>query len=254
MIAAFFDVDGTLFRNSLLIEHFKKLIKYEVIDVSVWISHGRSTFQEWAVRKGDYEEYLLEVSAAYREYLKGVHSSVIDFIADQVIAQNWEKTYVYTREQLRMHQALGHAIFFISGSPDFLISRMAKKYEVMEYIASSYVMKEDVFTGELRPMWGHEHKSDAMDYLVGKYKIDMENSYAYGDTSGDLSMFRRVGNPVAVNPNVRLFTSILEEEELVRRTRIVVERKDMIYHVDPMTRKISFETAEKTEKALDRDE
>lgn len=30
--AAFFDIDGTLFRNSLMIEHFKKLIKYEVID------------------------------------------------------------------------------------------------------------------------------------------------------------------------------------------------------------------------------
>ena len=26
-IAAFFDVDGTIFRNSLLIEHFKLLIK-----------------------------------------------------------------------------------------------------------------------------------------------------------------------------------------------------------------------------------
>ena len=29
MIAAFFDIDGTIFRNSLLTEHFKKLIKYD---------------------------------------------------------------------------------------------------------------------------------------------------------------------------------------------------------------------------------
>ena len=30
-IAAFFDIDGTIHRNSLLIEHFKKMIKYEII-------------------------------------------------------------------------------------------------------------------------------------------------------------------------------------------------------------------------------
>ena len=29
-IAAFFDIDGTIYRNALLIEHFKKLIKYEL--------------------------------------------------------------------------------------------------------------------------------------------------------------------------------------------------------------------------------
>ncbi|MEG2456718.1 MAG: threonine synthase [Clostridia bacterium] len=31
-IAAFFDIDGTLYRDSLMVEHFKKLIKYEIID------------------------------------------------------------------------------------------------------------------------------------------------------------------------------------------------------------------------------
>ena len=30
MIAAFFDIDGTIYRNSLLTEHFKKLIKYDI--------------------------------------------------------------------------------------------------------------------------------------------------------------------------------------------------------------------------------
>ena len=28
-VAAFFDIDGTLYRDSLMTEHFKKLIKYE---------------------------------------------------------------------------------------------------------------------------------------------------------------------------------------------------------------------------------
>ena len=31
MVGAFFDIDGTIYRNSLLTEHFKKMIKYELM-------------------------------------------------------------------------------------------------------------------------------------------------------------------------------------------------------------------------------
>ena len=37
-IAAFFDIDGTLYRDSLMTEHFKKLIKYEVVDEKYWLN------------------------------------------------------------------------------------------------------------------------------------------------------------------------------------------------------------------------
>ena len=45
MIGAFFDIDGTLYRDSLMIEHFKKLIRYEVVDPAVWHSNTKKTFQ-----------------------------------------------------------------------------------------------------------------------------------------------------------------------------------------------------------------
>lgn len=39
-IAAFFDIDGTLYRDSLMVEHFKKLIKYDIIDQKNWYKHA----------------------------------------------------------------------------------------------------------------------------------------------------------------------------------------------------------------------
>ena len=36
--AAFFDIDGTIYRDSLMVEHFKKLIKYEVVDEKAWVT------------------------------------------------------------------------------------------------------------------------------------------------------------------------------------------------------------------------
>ena len=37
--AAFFDIDGTIYRDSLMVEHFKKLIKYEVVDEKAWVDN-----------------------------------------------------------------------------------------------------------------------------------------------------------------------------------------------------------------------
>ena len=54
-IAAFFDIDGTIFRNSLMIEHFKKLISFEVIDPEVWYIKIKKVYDEWEKRYGDFE-------------------------------------------------------------------------------------------------------------------------------------------------------------------------------------------------------
>ena len=59
--------------------------------------------------------------------------------------------------------------------------------------------------------------------------MDLENSYAYGDTVGDLSMLKMVGNPIAINPNREFLLSIREDNNLFRNTIVIIERKDVIY-------------------------
>ena len=55
MVGAFFDIDGTICRNSLLTEHFKKMIKYELIDSLEYEEKVRDTYMLWAERVGDYD-------------------------------------------------------------------------------------------------------------------------------------------------------------------------------------------------------
>ena len=112
-IAAFFDIDGTIYRNSLLIEHFKKLIKYELIDPSVWYNHIRYAEEEWEKRFGDFEAYLEELADIYIKELKGVKKDYIDFIATQVIKLNGDKVYRYARDRIEFHKKNNHKIFFI---------------------------------------------------------------------------------------------------------------------------------------------
>lgn len=232
-VVAFFDIDGTIFRNSLMIEHFKKLIKYEVINPAIWYTRVKKVYHEWDSRHGDFEQYLEVLAEVYINELKGVNKSYIEFIANQVIHVNGDMVYKYSRDQIEWHKKQGHKVFFISGSPDFLVSKMAEKYDITEYRGTVYKVDENnEFTGEIIRMWDSESKQRILEELILKYDVDLDNSYAYGDTTGDLSMLRMVGNPVAINPNKPLFLAIKEDKILSGKTAIMVERKNIIYKLD----------------------
>lgn len=231
--AAFFDIDGTIFRNSLMIEHFQKLMNFEVIDPAVWYTKVKDVYLEWEKRYGDFEKYLEILAGVYLEELKGIDKAYIEFIAAHVIKVNGDMVYKYSRDQIDFHKRMGHKIFFISGSPDFLVSKMAEKYEVTEYRGSTYkVDEENKFTGELIRMWDSSSKKKVLNELIEKYNVDLEKSYAYGDTTGDLSMLKLMGNPVAINPNLPLIEAIKKDEELRDKATIIVERKNVIYKLD----------------------
>jgi HAD superfamily hydrolase (TIGR01490 family) len=231
---AFFDIDGTLHRNSLMIEHFKKLVKYEVIDPRLWHSNVKYTYKEWRKRVRDYEDYMLELIDIYIDALRGFRKDDLEFISNQVIKLNGEIVYKYTRSRIAWHQQQGHKVFFISGSPNFLVSKMAEKYGVDAYRGAEYLTdNEGRFTGEVVPMWDPASKEKAIDRLTGEFDIDLSASYAYGDTRGDISMLQKTGHPVAINPTRELVDYLKQNEELRSRAEIIVERKDAVYSLDP---------------------
>jgi len=232
-IAAFFDIDGTIYRDSLLIEHFKKLIKYDVVEEENWSKNLTYTYNNWDKRQGNYDDYIHEISDQYVEIIKGMDQLTLDFTCNQVIKLKSDRVYRYTRSQISWHKSQGHKLIFISGSPDYLVERMAKKYGVDDWVGSSYEKVDGVLTGNVSPMWDACHKDEAIDGFIKKYDIDMNLSYAYGDTNGDFCMLKRVGNPIAINPSRELLNNISSDEYLKTHAKIMVERKDVIYELKP---------------------
>ena len=161
-IGAFFDIDGTIARESLMIEHFKRLIKYDIIDESVWVGSVRKLYTDYVNRYGAYDTYIEGLVDKYITDLRGFDVDYNKFIAKQSVNKVCERVYLFSRKQLEFHKNNGHLIFFISGSPDFLVEEMANKYSVQEYRATKYYYDSDrKFTGEISPMWDSENK-----YLV----------------------------------------------------------------------------------------
>lgn len=238
-IGAFFDIDGTLYRDSLMIEHFKKLLKYEVVDPSLWYGHVEKTYNMWKKRRGNYEDYMEELADIYVDAIKNLNKNDTAFITNQVIELKWDSVYQFTRDRIRYHQEQGHEVFFISGSPDYLVEAMAAKYDVTECRGTKYLTDETGnFTGEIVRMWDAESKLVAIHELTEKYDLDLKSCFAYGDTNGDFTMLTSVGNGFAINPTRELLTRLKTEDHV----RIIVERKDVIYELTPDTKTIKLET------------
>ena len=101
------------------------------------------------------------------------------------------------------------------------------------YRGTGYIVNfEGKFTGDVIPMWDSDSKNKAIDEFVKDYDIDLSKSYAYGDTNGDFSMLCKVGHPIAINPAKELLLNIKATPELVKKAKIIIERKDLIYELD----------------------
>ena len=229
--AAFFDIDGTLFRNSLLIEHFLKLVEAGILDRSIWTEEIGPLFSKYENRLGAYEDYLNKSALAYQKAMVGLDKEIVDMYAQIVLAENKDKVYNVTRNAVKKHIEEGYLIFFISGSPDFLVDGFSKLYKATDSISTNYVFDENnKFTGKVIPMWDGESKLGAVGRLKEKYDIDLSKSYAYGDTNGDITMFDLVGNPHAINPSDELIVNLYKNEELRKKAVINIERKDVNYN------------------------
>lgn len=235
-IAAFFDIDGTLYREGLITEVFKKFINYELVDESKWHDEVKPTFMKYDRRQGEYDDYLQKMVSIYQDTLIGLSNEHILHIASKVIQQKGERVYTFTRDEISNHKKAGHLVIAVSGSPYELVEAMAKKHQFDDWRGTIYVTDEHgKYTGEVIPMWDHRSKKQAILSLSKTYDIDLDHSFAYGDTTGDFTMFELVGHPYAINPTKELVEKIKASPTVAKKIQIIVERKNMIYNMTKPT-------------------
>jgi len=227
--AVFFDIDGTLFRDSLLVKHFEILKDNKVIDDKRWNEEVVPYYEKFKNRKGAYEDYLDKVSIAYQEGIIGVSQKDLFKYADEVVGKEKDRIYLVTKKAIEKYIEDGYYVFFISGSPEYLVKPFGKLYNATHSIASKYIMENNKFSGEVLPMWDSRNKIRSINYLADKYDLDLKKCHAYGDTNGDLSMMRAVGNAHIINPTFELLNNCNKDEKLKNKTKVHIERKDVNY-------------------------
>ncbi len=211
MIAAFFDVDGTLYNANMwrglmhasrVAEHGGKnrtrlymmrnlpyyyLWKLKLIDDETarrpWVWTLGSLITGWNAAQGD---------AAFR------------WVAEQYIQPTGNANVI---ARLKEHVARGHIVVLVSAMLTPTLKILGDALNVSGVIGTSIEFANGRFTGRvLAPVCMGNAKGKLLrDWLTARHiTIDFAASFAYADSLSDRALLEMVGQPVAVNPDPQL--------------------------------------------------
>lgn len=222
---AVFDIDGTIFRSSLVIELSHALVEEGVFPVAAKEKIAKE-YLAWLDRKGTYEAYINKVVKIYNKYIKGKDFSVVNKIAQAVILYQKDRVYRYTRDLIKQLKKQNYFLVAISGSPSYIVEKYAKAIGFKLFFGTELEIKNGKFTGGVVSFDSALNKAKILKRLAVDYNINLKQSVAVGDTESDIPMLSLVGKPIAFNPNLELARVAKK-----KKWQIVVERKDVVYEI-----------------------
>jgi HAD superfamily hydrolase (TIGR01490 family) len=226
---AVFDIDGTFFRSSLLIEVMAAMVK-EGLFLPDTPKKYQDAYTRWVTRQGSYHEYIQAVVWAFYSHIPGVKSFDFQDIAKRVVFTERDKVYRFTRELLAECREEERYLLAISLSPKYLVTEFANYYG---FDKSYGVMLEEVdglFTGRDLSLQLLESKALILRRAVEKENLDLNDSIGVGDTEGDIPILEMVSRPICVNPN-RMLYERAKDTPHEARWEVRVERKDVVYRI-----------------------
>lgn len=223
---AVFDIDGTVIRWQLYHAVSDRLARNGLINPAAF-ERVRRTRMDWKRRTGEdsFQEYEMELIRVFDEALRGMSVAGFRQAVDEVFEEYKDQVYTYTRDLIHGLRTEGYLLFAISGSPDFIVEKMAAYYGFDDSAATTFVSEDGVFTGAKDLTIGR--KPELLRALIDKHGASPEGSLGVGDSEGDITMLEMVERPIAFNPSKKLF-----EHAGVQGWDIIVERKNVVYALE----------------------
>lgn len=198
---AFFDVDGTLVKSTIV--HYYMYFRRKrmgPLKGLLWEAAYRIKCVYYLVL--DKIDRSLLNRVFYRDY-RGLSAEEIKGWADccyqEMIAP---RCFLESAPCVEAHRQAGLGIVLVTGSIDFIVEPLARQLQADHVVAPTLVELNGRFTGELDgPPVGDQEKARRIRRLAEEHNVDLDGSYAYGDSIADLPMLETVGNPQAVNPD-----------------------------------------------------
>lgn len=223
---AFFDIDGTVFRSSLFIELIEKLIVEGVFPLAARDEY-HTQYNAWLNREGTYETYIGAMIDTFYNHIKGVHYGVMADLGRQVVASHRKRVYRHTRDFIAELKKDNYFVVAISQSPKAILDEFCHAYGFDKVYGRIYdIGPTDCFTGEVIDEHIIQNKANIIKRIFENEDVTPEGSVAVGDTEGDIPMLESVARPICFNPNKALYDHALRMD-----WKVIVERKDVIYHL-----------------------
>ena len=199
--AAFFDIDGTLVPPPSLEKRFLRYLFWR--GAIGWPNFARCAaplLREASCALICKERAGIEFAVAQcKAYLAGVPTTAMDAWLGWLARHSIERI-PEVLQRMDWHARQGHRIFLLSGTLQPLAEAMARILPVPVKVCATQLECEDGrYTGRVlgEAVCGPA-KARAMERLAAECSLDLERSYAYGDSFADRWMLARVGHPCVV--------------------------------------------------------
>lgn len=224
---AIFDIDGTIFRSSLLIELVEALIEKKIFHESVRADYEKEKVR-WLDRKGDYESYINAVVRVFMRNIKGVAYDDFLAAAKMVVARYRHRTYRFTEELIADLKKKKYFVVAISHSPKGILDLFCKELGFDKVYGKFYELgPTDKFTGKILDENLIMNKANILRRVVEVEGLTLKGSVGVGDTESDISFLELVDRPICFNPNMRLWKHAQRNG-----WEVAVERKDVVYELN----------------------
>jgi HAD superfamily hydrolase (TIGR01490 family) len=203
--AAFFDLDRTIIGGSSVFIFGLVAYKSGLVTKKELLTDARNaiTFK----MAGASDEKTDAVKDRILQAIEGVEVTTLTSMADQIIPKLMHDVRREARGLIDLHTDAGRDTYIVSASPIEIVGTFAEEMNMTGGLGTVAEIDNGIYTGELaQPFCYGEGKADALNRIASEMGYDLEASYAYTDSAGDLPMLDAVGHPVAVNPDNALET------------------------------------------------
>ncbi|GCD19531.1 hydrolase [Cellulomonas algicola] len=201
---AFFDVDNTIIRGASSFHLAVGLYRRGFFRKRDIVRFG--VHQARYLAFGENKQQIDEVRSRALEIMRGHSVAEVTAIAEDVYDEVLcLRIYPGTQRLLDDHIAAGHEVWLVTATPVEIGEVIARRLGVTGALGTVAEHDDGFYTGRLVGDLLHgQAKADAVRALAERDRIDLGESYAYGDSTNDVAILSEVGHPCAINPDRRL--------------------------------------------------
>jgi HAD superfamily hydrolase (TIGR01490 family) len=192
---ALFDIDNTLYEGFSYFELLEKQASEGLINTQV-LDDAKTSMRKYKSKLQDYETTIVELLDIYAAGLKGKSYDEV-LRSTKQFYRNSKKFFSYAKptiEELRD----SHDVVLVTGEPQFVAEAVAELFKPESYYCTEYEVQTGKFTGNVESYLASRHeKHDAIKHLMEGHGA--KNSFAFGDSEGDIEMLRAVEYPICLN-------------------------------------------------------
>ncbi|WP_029289819.1 HAD family phosphatase [Cellulomonas sp. HZM] len=203
-VAAFFDVDNTIIRGASAFHLAVGLYRrgfFRKRDLVRFAAH-QARYRAFGEDQEQIDEVRSQALAIMRGHSVAEVTAIAEDIYDEVLCL---RIYPGTRKLLDEHVAAGHSVWLVTATPVEIAELLARRLGATGGLGTIAEHANGFYTGRLvGDMLHGEAKAAAARALAARDGLDLERSYAYGDSLNDIAILSAVGRPCAINPEPRL--------------------------------------------------